>query len=858
MVRTTFAFVYPLFLFVALFATSDVHGQTVEFRPEKHFLLAGERLQPNIVVNNGYDMEDLEFKSSYTGILEVDDAGRVTAVSPGYAYVYAKGRDDETVGDNCLIVVRNDASSTILEAEAARLRDQAEILSSNSASKKQFINLTREASADSLPDTEHAVFSFNLDHDGLFIPRFRLKTEEDEASFWFKIDDGEWKKISGITRGWDEYSEEFALDFCGTYHFGLKEGSHTIKVAGDNAGIHLDYVRLIEDSTSLSGYRAHYSKTFGEDRWYNIFLPSYYHSTGKKFPVIYYFHGWGGRVFREGQPGPNINYHEIEERVEQDSVIFVMADGQILWDGGSDITNYYPYNFIEVKHDLLYENYFPELVRHIDSHYRTLRKRSKRVVCGYSMGGGMTYRLGERYPHLIGTIQTFCASANARIGNQTQTYEGLFYLMMQNLHGVNARIHETTEDYLKKANLNMYHAGERQKLDNLNYEEYPGPHTMDLPGSTKAFSDAFDFMLKSLENPLQQPEKWHYTDFNPRFEVWDYKVQSTMGTEGFIALKGVNRAGMEITTKKWLPYGPELKEETINVTTAPVYKENVSYNLFIYDQTSDSSHIRKARSNDEGRISFSVNSHANHIGIYGNDEPPELVFLAHKTNGSGKFIQQGEKENLRIRILNKGGTKAEQTRLSITTQQEGVTLEDSIITLAGLDAGSSTWIEQPFTVKAGFDPPEYRSYSDIRFNLEMVNSQRKWKDAFNVPVFFDVPAFEQFTVVDNKSYGKTNNGNGIPEPGELIGIRVKDKMLRLFCDEAHIVDEKEQRIFTSAPKNGKESYSLVKISEECPPGTRLEFLARKEHYVPDLETVRYEWGKTEITVQPDTLDDSSE
>ena len=46
---------------------------------------------------------------------------------------------------------------------------------------------------------------------------------------------------------------------------------------------------------------AHYSSVFGESRNYRIFLPSGYDNTSdKKYPVIYFLHGWSQRYFGSG------------------------------------------------------------------------------------------------------------------------------------------------------------------------------------------------------------------------------------------------------------------------------------------------------------------------------------------------------------------------------------------------------------------------------------------------------------------------------------------------------------------------------------------------------------------------------
>ena len=41
--------------------------------------------------------------------------------------------------------------------------------------------------------------------------------------------------------------------------------------------------------------RTHYSKVFGETRHYRIILPPGYEISGKRYPVIYYFHGHSDR-----------------------------------------------------------------------------------------------------------------------------------------------------------------------------------------------------------------------------------------------------------------------------------------------------------------------------------------------------------------------------------------------------------------------------------------------------------------------------------------------------------------------------------------------------------------------------------
>src|SRR5664279_2088817 len=55
---------------------------------------------------------------------------------------------------------------------------------------------------------------------------------------------------------------------------------------------------------------SHESKVFGETRHYRIFLPPDYRTSGKRYPVIYWFHGWGERYTQPPAGAPGRNYDQ--------------------------------------------------------------------------------------------------------------------------------------------------------------------------------------------------------------------------------------------------------------------------------------------------------------------------------------------------------------------------------------------------------------------------------------------------------------------------------------------------------------------------------------------------------------------
>src|ERR1043165_2512909 len=80
---------------------------------------------------------------------------------------------------------------------------------------------------------------------------------------------------------------------------------------------------------------SHYSSVFGETRNYRIFLPpGYFENPQKKYPVIYFLHGWsqryfgdGGQKFDEFDWGTDNKGDNIANFVSTHEAIVVQSDG---------------------------------------------------------------------------------------------------------------------------------------------------------------------------------------------------------------------------------------------------------------------------------------------------------------------------------------------------------------------------------------------------------------------------------------------------------------------------------------------------------------------------------------------------
>jgi len=517
--------------------------------------------------------------------------------------------------------------------------------------------------------------------------------------------------------------------------------------------------------------------------------------------------------------------------------------------------NYAPYNIsvpnnLSINFDMFYEDYFLELIQFIDENYRTIPDRSKRAVIGHSMGGGMVFRLGQKYPHLIGVVQPTCAGANHCLGTTERSAPYFTHQFVKNSHGVHIRSHNTTGDYLNKKNVIVFEAMQREQLSNILWAEFEGHHTIDIAGRTVAFEAAFQFMMGAMDDPLPQPERWHFIAFRPDFEVWGYAVTSDLEKVGFIELSGVTKGGMGISTKEWMPDGPTIPETSINVTTAPIYKSNASYNLVIYNIDTDTTYSETVMSDADGRIQFSVTGDNQQVGIYDNDSPPEIVILSCKVNDTSQFLVQGQEVDLTLQVMNRGGKTAENVTLEITTEKGSVTLTDHILTIPSMDAGSAVWINDPVKVTADFTPPEYKSPFELRLNVAISDDQdNQWKDEMDVPVFFNVPEFTNILIDDDMAYSEFNNGNGFAEPGELIVLKTtKEELLRVSHEDEFVEFTTEK--FWNAGENL--SHSMIKISDEAPVGYKILFLARIEAWDGPIEMVTWQWGTAIVEVNDNT------
>jgi S-formylglutathione hydrolase FrmB len=129
--------------------------------------------------------------------------------------------------------------------------------------------------------------------------------------------------------------------------------------------------------------------------------PSYGRETNRRYPVVYFLHGYAARV------DAYVNLLRLQEAADRSiadggkEMILVLPDAFTVYSGSM-------YSNSPVTGD--WEGYISrDLVGYIDSHYRTVADRESRGLSGHSMGGYGTIRVGMKHPEVFSALYSMSA-----------------------------------------------------------------------------------------------------------------------------------------------------------------------------------------------------------------------------------------------------------------------------------------------------------------------------------------------------------------------------------------------------------------------------------------------------------------
>ena len=571
---------------------------------------------------------------------------------------------------------------------------------------------------------------------------------------------------------------------------------------------------------------SHFSKAFGHQKYFRLYLPDDYFSGKKRYPVIYYFHGWSER-YNKSIGG--IDFEKLKPLVNKYHVILV------LWDGNIKESDPRPYNVgfhKDVKDEVQMKDYFLELVGHIDSTYRTLADRTHRGVMGFSMGGYMSYVLAGKYPDRICAAVDMTGSSEFFIGypNNHTLYQ--LQYNFKNLREVRLRMHNN-DDFISMLNQQVYKSAQWEGVP-VEYWYFPGDHRVNDPGTTTGFENAMKFLVAAFKNPIPVPHAWSHYDLYPAFDIWGYTVTTNKNEPGFIYLRNVSRNGFGIYTGKWLPQGPRVKILEGEIVTPAIYSPLSNFNLLKFKNGKYAEQTLKSDENGKLHITGDLNGYE--FGISKKGDKPNFIMVGYSVDENERWIRVGKDNEISISILNRGGNTNSNKKIDVTL----IPLDSTVTVLTRsvsmqLDANDRIVHSPSFTVRCSRQPSPRLEPIYARFKVKINSGADQFEDEFIAPIFFDVPAFQNVEIDDGRKvkdsvYG-SGNGNGIASPGESMMVYVDGKRARLFTDDPYVVFQDERLVDEILPGTSGDGYTLtsvIKISRDCPADHVIECLANFE------------------------------
>ncbi len=607
---------------------------------------------------------------------------------------------------------------------------------------------------------------------------------------------------------------------------------------------------------------SHYSTTFGEIRNYRIFLPSgYYASSQKRYPVIYFFHGWSQRYF--GPVGDNYsNYDKGEDNNGDNIANYVAAHDVIVVkpDGfnplSDEVYELSPYNECYVTTSRQFPIYFPEIVNEVDGCFRTICDREHRAVCGLSMGGFMSYWVAGKYPDMVSAAGNFCGSSEFMAGPLKIPVEYRILDLYKNYQGVNLRFNYGIRDNLRFFHFDMNRVW-REVMDNYEFKAYNANH------STCGLGDMFDFCLATFENPPVKPLRWDHTDLYPDFSVWGYKISSDRFRPGFTVLEDVDIRGFRSTVKEFMPDGETMPFVSLTITTPPLYSKNKDYIINDIEPLSGKVSQKAIKSDDSGRLKIHLDGGLHNIGINIGGDLPNPGIASVRVNNMDWATDKKEVE-LSVVLLNKGLTRAKNIKAYLSSVKDYVKITSGESDFGGIDPGKMVSCKRSFSFYVQRDSIEI-----AKFRLTIRDAENgEWTEIFEIPLKRDLPEISDFVIADGKTFlvAKagvltdsvflgSGNGDGIANPGESIVILVKenDKYWRtnLYTSDKYAnpdgINVRATDFWNqfggigSSPK-----YSVPLISSFCPDNHQIPFIA--EYWVPENRFHIIKQGRVSISV----------
>ena len=602
----------------------------------------------------------------------------------------------------------------------------------------------------------------------------------------------------------------------------------------------------------------HYSRAFGEWRHYRILLPRDYETSGKRYPVIYYFHGHSGRFMGENYGNGQTFLPDMIDYVKKHDVIVVNWDGYVE-DSYPDLYGGSPYDIMS-QGKMDFGAYFEELVAHIDSTYRTLADRQHRATCGLSMGGFMSAYISGRYPQLVGSASMYNPGHEFYVGPPGAKVHYMLKYFAANHCRTKVRLIRASGDYISQYHDELREIYSRTPEVDFEYrqDEFHRHYITNL-------AETFDFHMKAFEDVglAAYPLSFDYDNAFDRFSVWGWEVRVENKKSGFICLRDVTRNYFRVYTREYCPDGPMVGGQTIRLTTPDWFGNRRTYRIMDYNHLEGKVSYYSLVSSPEGKLTFTVDGSGHDISIAIGQEArsPVLLPLDHK---GPPIVSPDRPLSLPLRLLNTCDVVARKVRVTLTSEYPTVQIEGGTQVIDSLLPGEvvdlSSRFRETFVSTSGY-------FQHCRLLLDLVYNgwhERSYRiDVQVLPTPLDepdsvkildgrsvtFPIFRQkgnqgggFTLLREYEEGK-GNGDGKADAGEEVALWVKlpqgldplDKYTwhrtKVYTDDPYVtmtadIAEQKELEWTSV----KDHTNRFRISPDCPKGHKIELVLKNESY----------------------------
>ena len=303
---------------------------------------------------------------------------------------------------------------------------------------------------------------------------------------------------------------------------------------------------------------------------FRLFLPGDYGTSGKRYPVIYWFHGYSERYNQPVKDPPNRNYDTGDDYWGDTIGAYVSAHDVIVakLDGYNPRTRDEkyprPWNIGPVETDrqfpFIFRSWWPTSTRTIaPSPIATIApRRACRWADSCRSGWPASIRTWFRAPRIS------WAPRNSSVGHHGLEVEYRHDEMSGNYDGVRTRLVTGTKDFIQ-----FYH----RRMNAIWLFTAPNHETEDIEfdHGTPRMAKTLDFHMRAFANPLPKPAVWNHTDVYPFFDVWGWSVASNRRSPGFTVLENVSKSGFRSSVREWVPSGPVLPKVKLSISTDRLY-----------------------------------------------------------------------------------------------------------------------------------------------------------------------------------------------------------------------------------------------------------------------------------------------